>query len=328
MPTNFSTSRGTDHQVQPPKQQLPEQQVLGQYIPLLYHYNMLQDEDRVRAFSEAIDLTVQSGMHVVELGGGTGILSSFAARRGAKVTCVEQNPELVSCARRFLQLNGLQDQVRVIHADATKFVPEEPVDVVVCEMLHVGLLREKQAQVITAFKRNYTGVHGDQLPSFLPEVSILMAQPVHQSFEFFGYTAPVPLFQAPMLEQPRTTQLSDLQPYANIAYDGPIPIDFQVRQRVVIKHAGQINAIRFVTQNVLTVDLKGQRAITWPNQCLVLPLETQLDVAANQTVEISFKYACGGSIDRLQDSIGCDFLDSAKHVTPRETIPRISRAQT
>jgi predicted RNA methylase len=326
MPTNFSTSCGTDHQVHPPEK-LPEEQVLGQYIPLLYHYNMLQDEDRVRAFSEAIDLTVHSGMHVVELGGGTGILSSFAARRGAKVTCVEQNPELVSCARKFLRLNGLQDQVRVIHADATKFVPEVPVDVVVCEMLHVGLLREKQAQVISAFKRNYTRVHGDRLPNFLPEVSILMAQPVHQSFEFFGYTAAVPLFQAPILEQPRTTQLADLQPYANIAYDEQIPFDFHVRQRVVIRHAGKINAIRFVTQNVLTVDLKGQRAITWPNQCLVLPLESQLDVADNQTVEISFKYACGGSIDRLQDSIRCDLHDSAKQVSPRQTITRSTIAQ-
>ena len=57
----------------------PDEKVLGQYIPLLYHYNMLQDNDRVGAFQEAIHLLVQPDMHVVELGGGTGILSSFAA---------------------------------------------------------------------------------------------------------------------------------------------------------------------------------------------------------------------------------------------------------
>ncbi|TWU42039.1 hypothetical protein Poly41_03350 [Novipirellula artificiosorum] len=84
-------------------------QVLGQYIPLLYHYNMLQDEERVGAFKAAIDLLVRPGMHVVELGGGTGILSSFAARRGAHVTCVERNSELVDCSRRLLDQNGLQE---------------------------------------------------------------------------------------------------------------------------------------------------------------------------------------------------------------------------
>ena len=153
-------------------------EVLGQYIPLLYHYNMLQDEDRVGAFRSAIELVVKPGMHVVELGGGTGILSSFAARQGASVSCVERNPELVSCAQRFVETNGLQKQIRVIQADAASYVPDKPVDVVVCEMLHVGLLREKQAQVIAAFKQNYTKTFGKKLPIFVPEASILMAQPV------------------------------------------------------------------------------------------------------------------------------------------------------
>lgn len=325
MPTNYSTSHCTDHYSAPDQSSEGprEDQVLGQYIPLQYHHNMLQDEDRVGAFSEAIDLVVQPDMHVVELGGGTGILSSFAARRGAKVTCVERNPELVSSARQFIQLNGLQEKVRVVHADATKFVPEQPVDVVVCEMLHVALLREKQAQVIAAFKRNYIRLHGDRLPIFLPEVSILMAQPVQQSFDFFGYMAPVPMFQAPLLEQPRTKELGALQPYANIAYDANIPMEFEVCQRVDVTQSGQINAIRFVTQNIVTVDVQGQRAITWPNQCLVLPLESHLNVSTNETIEMSFKYACGGSLETLHDSIGCVLVNPRKPVPTREaTSPR------
>lgn len=293
----------------------PEEHVLGQYIPLLYHYNMLQDEDRVSAFRDAINLLVQSGMHVVELGGGTGILSSLAARRGANVTCIERNPELVACAERFLRLNDLHEQVRVVHADAMQFVPDQPVDIVVCEMLHVGLLREKQAQVIAAFKQNYARAFDGTLPVFVPEVSILMAQPVQQSFDFFGYEAPVPLFQAPLLDQPRTKDLATLEPYANIAYDDTIPMNFDVQQSVMITDAGQLNAVRFVTQNVLAVDVRGQRAITWPNQCLVLPLESRFDVTANQSVELSFRYASGGSIESLSETLRCDA--SAAPATPR-----------
>jgi type I protein arginine methyltransferase len=279
------------------------EQTLGQYIPLLYHYNMLQDEDRVGAFREAIAAVVQPGMHVLELGGGTGILSSLAARRGANVTCIERNPELVACARKFIRDNGLQSQITVIHADASRFVPSTPVDVVICEMLHVGLLREKQAQVITDFKHNYMAKFGAKLPVFLPEASILMAQLVEQSFDFAGFWAPVPMFQAPLLNQQRTLELSSLSPYANIDYQHEIPLQFDFREAVVINQEGCINAIRLVTQNVIAVDLHQQRAITWPNQCLVLPIDEPLPVVSGDHIQMSFCYSAGGCIDAMSAAI-------------------------
>lgn len=276
---------------------------LGQYIPLLYHYNMLQDADRVGAFREAINLIVQPGMHVVELGGGTGILSSFAARRGARVTCVERNPDLVDCAREFVTANGLDDRITVVRGDASTFVPETKVDAVVCEMLHVGLLREKQAQVITAFKRNYGRRHGPKLPTFLPEATILMAQPVQQDFDFAGYVAPVPMFQAPLVEQPRTKPLAGLSPYANIGYDAVIPTRFDIEQAVTIDCTGKANAVRFVTQNVIAIDVPGQRAITWPNQCLVLPLAEPMTTITGETRTMAFSYEAGDEVETLARSV-------------------------
>ncbi|SRR6056297_299821 len=282
--------------------------LLGQYIPLLYHYNMLQDADRMGAFRQAIDLVVRPGMHVVELGGGTGILSSFAARRGARVTCVERNPELVAASRRFVDLNGLSDHVTVVQADATEFVPETPVDAVICEMLHVGLLREKQASVIDAFKKNYkrrfeTKSSAVGLPVFIPEVSILMVQPVQQCFDFDGYHAPVPMFQAPLQDQPGTIPLSALQPYASVAYHETIPQRFQIERQSAVENGGCLNAVRFVTQNVLTVDEAAQHAITWPNQCLVLPIDGPVDVSPGRLVDLRFDYHAGGDVDALQESL-------------------------
>ncbi len=300
---SFSIAPGLFVRKSTPEQSINDQNLLGQFIPLQYHYNMLQDEDRVGAFRSAIESSVRCGMHVVELGGGTGILSSFAARMGANVTCVERNPELVQCARRLVRENGLQDQIEVVQADATQYIPDIPVDVVVCEMLHVALLREKQTEVIDAFKQNYVRSFGSTLPKFLPEASILMCQPVEQSFDFAGYHAPVPLFQAPLVEQPRTQELSALSPYATFAYDERIPQHFRSDEPVVINQAGTLNAVRFVTQNVITVDLAKQNAVTWPNQCLVLPIETPTHVDCGQTIDITFSYAAGGSIQQLADSL-------------------------
>jgi type I protein arginine methyltransferase len=295
-PTILPFTRPTDEHV-------PEEQVLGQYIPLQYHYNMLQDEDRVGAFRSAIEACIRPGMHVVELGGGTGILSSFAARMGATVSCVERNQELANCARRFIRENGLDGQVNVIHADATKFIPSSPVDAVVCEMLHVALLREKQTEVIHAFKQNYVKAFGPKLPQFLPETSILMCQPVQQSFEFAGYYAAVPLFQAPIIDQPRTIELAALNPYATVCYESAIPHRFDTTQSIVANRSGTLNAIRFVTQNVIAIDLPNQKAITWPNQCLVLPIDSPIEISEGETIDIAFSYPAGGTLHQLSDSM-------------------------
>ncbi len=287
-----------------PTREFEDEHLLGQYIPLLYHYNMLQDEDRVQAFRDAIQVVVKPGMHVVELGGGTGILSSFAARCGARVSCVERNPELVATARRFVLENKLTASIEVIGADASRFIPDSKVDVVVCEMLHVGLLREKQAQVIAAFKRNYFQEHGGVLPVFIPEVSMLMVQPIQQSFDFAGYTAPVPMFQAPLLEQPRTRELAKLSAYATIAYDESFDSYFDIDLRFKTIADGLCNAVRFVTQNVLTIDMSRERAITWPNQCLVLPTGSSIAVDAGDDLRLRFTYSAGDLIESLSDSIG------------------------
>jgi len=287
-----------DHK--PAARQRQDEQTLGQFIPLVYHYNMLQDEDRVGAFQAAISLVVQPGMRVVELGSGTGILSSFAARRGATVQGIERNPELVDCSRRFLAANGLQDRVEVVMADASRWVPDHPVDVVICEMLHVGLLREKQAQVISAFKQNYSQRFGPKLPLFIPEVSILMCQPVQHCFDFAGYVAPIPLFQAPLAVQPRTVEISPLVAYQTISYDQGIATRFDSVTPFQATSSGRVNAIRMVTQNVLAIDMSAGRAINWPNQCLVLPIEHPFECVAGETIDLTLAYEAGGRIEDVR----------------------------
>lgn len=289
-----------------------DEKTLGQYIPLVYHYNMLQDEERVGAFQAAIASTVRPGMRVVELGSGTGILSSFAARQGATVDSVERNPELVDCSRRFLSANGLQDRVRVVAADAAQWIPEQPVDVVICEMLHVGLLREKQAQVISAFKHHYALRFGAQLPLFIPEVSILMCQPVQYNFDFAGYVAPVPSFHAPTQTEPRTKEIAPLATYQTVDYGQAIPAQLNACESFSATASGVVNAIRLVTQNVLTVDVESQVAVTWPNQCLILPVDRPFVCSEGEVVDVTMDYEAGGAIESI-----CYEARSRRSIPPR-----------
>ena len=61
---------------------------LGQFIPLHYHHNMLMDQNRMHAFKSAIAYAVKPGAKVLEPGGGTGVLSCFAAAQAAHRTRV------------------------------------------------------------------------------------------------------------------------------------------------------------------------------------------------------------------------------------------------
>ncbi|HEX5338819.1 MAG TPA: methyltransferase domain-containing protein [Gallionella sp.] len=280
-----------------------EQLELGQFIPFIYHHNMLADPVRMEAFRAAIAIAVPPGARVVDLGGGTGVLSFFAAQRAAKVWCVERNPELAQAARRLLALNPGGERVEVIEADAFDYLPSEPVDVVICEMLHVGMLREKQVPVLASFKRRYLEKFGEPLPRFVPEAFIQAVQPVQQSFDFSGYYAPVPSLQDPSALQQRTLELGLPELFQLVCYDESLPTDCAWHGELTVTRDGQLNALRFITKNVLTIVEDEQHTVDWFSQYLILPLDEPLTVMTGQRLAVSFSYILGAPIAALNPCV-------------------------
>lgn len=282
---------------------MTDESQLGQFIPLHYHFLMLQSAPRMQAFKEAIAAVVKPGAKVVELGGGSAALSFFASQTASKVWCVERNPEMVAAARRILALNGSPANIELVQADAMEFLPPQPVDVVICEMLHVGMLREKQLEVISSFKERYQNRFGLALPRFLPEAFIQWVQPVQQDFNFFGYHAPMPMFQEATLPAEGTVQLAEPSLYQMMEYSAPLPLDYVGRGTVEIQTAGKLNAVRFILKNILAVLIEENRAIEWHNQYLILPIESPFEVLSGDQVRIAFSYQAGGSIASLSESL-------------------------
>lgn len=273
---------------------------LGQFIPLHYHYHMLNDNTRVAGFKAAIEHAVHPGSRVLELGGGTGVLSFFAAQRGARVWCVERNPQLAHEARKNLARNHFSGELEVIEADAFDYLPPGPVDVVICEMIHVAMLREKQIPVISSFKQRYLEKFGGPLPLFVPEAFIHAVQPVHQSFNFEGYYAPAPLFQDPGAEQNRTWELGQPVVYQTAHYKDALPTRCSWDGEITTERAGTLNALRFITKNILAILPDEHRSIDWHSQYLVIPLEDALQVEVGQKVRIHFDCAPGDPLDALR----------------------------
>ena len=280
-----------------------EELMLGQYIPLHYHYQMLLDTERMQGFKKAIEYLVPENSRVLELGGGTGVLSFFASARASHVQCIEHNPEMVEAARRFLKTNGVDHKVEVIQADAATYVPPQPVDVVICEMLHSALLREKQVAVIEAFKQNYAKQYPDQMPRFIPEATLLATQLVNQNFCFEGYQAAVPMFFDPTASQESTTQISAPTLYSTFEYAKPIPQRFVSTYEVEAVTSGTVNAVRFITKNILAIVIEENRTIDWHNLYLVMPLLQPFAIQAGEKAVVSFNYEPGASIEALAGSM-------------------------
>ncbi|QGZ37735.1 putative RNA methylase [Pseudoduganella flava] len=281
---------------------------LGQFIPVHYHHNMLMDTNRMHSFRAAIAHVVQPGMKVLELGGGTGVLSWFAAQRADKVYCVDFNPDMVQEARRFLAMNPGGDKVEVIHADAFEYLPPEPVDVVICEMIHVAMLREKQVEVIEQFKRRYLQRFGGPLPVFLPEAVLMAAQPLQQEYDFEGFYAPIVQFQQPGMLHPGTVEMSQPAVYSVIDFTQPNETSYSWEGKFVIDRDGTVNAIRFVTKNILSVVQERATTIDWLNHFMSLPLDKPVPVKQGDVLQVRFAYRAGGSIPSLQARLSASVL--------------------
>ena len=120
---------------------------VGSHVVPDWHFAMLGDKERNRAYREAIDRAVEPGMTVLELGTGSALLSMFAGRAGAsRVVACEVSGVLADTATEIVGRNGLEDRVTVIdrHSTAVEIGPRMPerADVLISELLDPALLAE------------------------------------------------------------------------------------------------------------------------------------------------------------------------------------------
>ena len=284
---------------------------LGQFIPVHYHHNMLMDQNRMHGFKSAISYAVKPGAKVLELGGGTGVLSWFAAARAEKVYCVEFNPDMVKEARKFMAMNPNGHKVEVIHADAFEYLPPEPVDVVICEMIHVGMLREKQVEVMESFKRRYLARFGGPLPMFIPEAVIMAVQPLQLEYDFEGFYAPIVQFQETAVIYPGTVELSAPAVYSVMDFSQPTDSLIAWEGQFLVEKAGTLNTLRFITKNILAVVPEEAGTIDWLNHYMTMPLANPVAVCAGDVLQVSFHYRAGGSLPSLEATMRADVVSQS-----------------
>lgn len=96
---------------------------------------MLRDLVRGDVFREALKQVIHPESVVLDIGAGTGILSLFAAQAGARKVYAVERTSIVDLARKIIQVNGYEEKIELIQADAQNLNLPEMVDVIVSEWL-------------------------------------------------------------------------------------------------------------------------------------------------------------------------------------------------
>jgi hypothetical protein len=71
-----------------------------------------------------------------------------------------------------------------------------------------------------------------------------------------------------------------------------------------------VNALRFITKNILAVVPEQSTTIDWFIDYLVLPLREPVEAKAGDAIKVAFRYLAGGSIRSLERNMSATLIKS------------------
>ncbi len=134
------------------------------FASIVSHHHMLQDTVRVMTYQSAISRHSR-GCSVVEVGCGTGILSIFAARAGARRVVAIEESEIASVAEKMFRANGCEGIVQLRRANSRDVVLDEPADLLIHEILGVDPFAENLIPFVLDARERFLRPGGRLLPS-------------------------------------------------------------------------------------------------------------------------------------------------------------------
>ena len=275
----------------------------GASIPLPYHHLLLIDRRRCEAFRSAIDRAVQPGDVVVELGAGTGLLSYFAAQKARRVYAVEVDPRIASLCTQFVEENGLSDRIEVVEASAFDYCPPEPVDAVICEMLHVGLANEPQISALNSTRARMELLFPDHPYIVIPHLAVNYLQLLNANYDFYGYQARFPRYVDTYGADNSVQQLSSIEAFWTTDFDATVDPNVDESVELTATDNGTVNTVRLMTQVATAFDKdkpSRESLVDWYLMSLYLPLPAPVEVRKDQPARIHVSYEAGCPVEEIQ----------------------------
>lgn len=260
-------------------------------ILFIQHFNLLCDE-RMEIWKSAIEQNVKPGDNVVELGSGTGMLSMLAARQAKHVWSVELDPYLAHYSREVIKANGLEDKITVINSDARNVELPVHADVLICEMLDTGLIKEQQVQVMNMVLDTLVHENTRIIPNRVLTYLLLS----YTDYDFYGCKMPLPYFET--MEVRKTKRyFSEPFLYHTINLTKKNSTTVKVNMEIPASASGEVNSLKMIT-DVTVCDEKLCGPSHWFNPPLVVPIEP-IQVQKGDVVAVNISYELGQGLRTL-----------------------------
>ncbi|KAJ3018093.1 Protein arginine N-methyltransferase 3 [Thoreauomyces humboldtii] len=140
----------------------------GSYAETEIHESMLKDAVRTESYRDFAyhNKSFFKGKVVLDVGCGTGILSMFAARAGAKKVYAVDNSTIINKARRIAKENGLEGTIEFVQGKIEEVVlPVDTVDIIVSEWMGYFLLYEGMLDSVLTARDRWLAPDGVVAPS-------------------------------------------------------------------------------------------------------------------------------------------------------------------
>ncbi|KAK9465342.1 S-adenosyl-L-methionine-dependent methyltransferase [Lipomyces arxii] len=127
------------------------------------HEEMLKDDTRTLSYRNAIyqNSHMFRGKVVLDVGCGTGILSMFAAKAGAKHVIGVDMSTIIDMAKKIVELNGLSDKITLLKGKMEEVVlPFDKVDIIISEWMGYFLLYESMLDTVLVARDKYLAPDG------------------------------------------------------------------------------------------------------------------------------------------------------------------------
>jgi protein arginine N-methyltransferase 1 len=154
------------------------------FASILSHHHMLRDTVRVLAYQSAITRHSR-GCSVVEIGCGTGILSIFAARAGARRVVAIEESEIAIVAQQMFRSNGC-DEIELRRTNSRDVELDEPADLLIHEILGVDPFAENILPAVLDARARLLRPGGRLLPSRVQVLCLALEveQRPHRDMEY------------------------------------------------------------------------------------------------------------------------------------------------
>ena len=137
------------------------------YNSLNVHELMIKDRPRTEAYKDFLEKNAHlvKGKVVLDVGAGTGILSLFAARSGAKKVYAVEASEVANLCKEIVKVNKYDHVVTVFNNLVENVELPEKVDIIISEWMGFYLLHESMLESVLYARDKWLKDNGILLPS-------------------------------------------------------------------------------------------------------------------------------------------------------------------